>query len=196
MHSFNGTFIALFNHNLSATSYTFITKIPMRLSENKLPFSFKLVVGAAVVGSVSCAVRNAVRHRRHTTFAGKTVLISGGSRGLGLELARAFASEEADLILIGREIGKLMPASRSKLRQSTFTPGLCNSFTDGDQVRKGIAYIAQGGAIDVLINNAGRIRVGPADKASLRNNQIPSSQDTTTKQTDRATCRCTHATHF
>ncbi|MBA3949680.1 MAG: SDR family NAD(P)-dependent oxidoreductase, partial [Acidobacteria bacterium] len=51
-------------------------------------------VGAALIG------RAIARRRRAMDFAGKVVVITGGSRGLGLVLARAFARQGARLALI------------------------------------------------------------------------------------------------
>ncbi len=46
-------------------------------------------LAAAVAGEMAA---RQLRKRRRMDFGGKTVLIIGGSRGLGLELARRFAS--------------------------------------------------------------------------------------------------------
>src|SRR3990170_7640998 len=79
----------------------------MSETKPKIPFGFKLAVGAALLSAVSYAARSAARHKRRVDFIGKTVLISGASRGLGLELARGFAGEGANLILVARDDGNL-----------------------------------------------------------------------------------------
>ena len=61
-------------------------------SQSSLPLVAKL----GLIGALGAAAIYAARQRRRMDFAGKTVLISGASRGLGLELARAFADEGAD----------------------------------------------------------------------------------------------------
>ena len=66
-------------------------------SQSSLPLVAKL----GLIGALGAAAIYAARQRRRMDFAGKTVLISGASRGLGLELARAFADEGADLVLLG-----------------------------------------------------------------------------------------------
>src|SRR5829696_2846488 len=104
------------------------------------------------------------RRRHPYAFAGKSVLITGGSRGLGLVIARQLASEGARLTLIARDEAELQRAA-SDLR-GTY-PDL-NVLTLAADIRKrydvdrAIAQAASHhGAIDVLINNAGTIQVGP-----------------------------------
>src|SRR5436190_1292283 len=59
-----------------------------------------------------------VRRLRAIDFAGRTIVISGGSRGLGLELARLFAAEGARLALLARDAGELERAARLDPRGS------------------------------------------------------------------------------
>ena len=58
------------------------------------------------------AARIVLRRRRAISFAGRTVVISGGSRGLGLELARLFAAEGARLVLLARDSADLDRAAK------------------------------------------------------------------------------------
>ena len=53
-------------------------------SQSSLPLVAKL----GLIGALGAAAIYAARQRRRMDFDGKTVLISGASRGLGLELAR------------------------------------------------------------------------------------------------------------
>lgn len=80
----------------------------------------------------------------------KTILITGGSEGLGLELAKILLAERAEVIICGRSKEKLDNASQilasSKLR--TFK---CD-VSDYNQVELLVKNIAK---LDVLINNAG-----------------------------------------
>src|SRR5215208_270482 len=67
-----------------------------------------LAVAAAAIGAF-IAVREA-RSRRYD-FADKVVLITGGSRGLGLVLARQLAREGARLVLLARDDDELQRAT-------------------------------------------------------------------------------------
>ncbi|HEV8343825.1 MAG TPA: ketoacyl reductase, partial [Candidatus Binatia bacterium] len=51
----------------------------------------RLITMALIGASAAAAAYTILRERRRMDFRGKTVLISGASRGLGLELARGFA---------------------------------------------------------------------------------------------------------
>jgi short-subunit dehydrogenase len=133
-------------------------------SQTTSTLPLKLVLtGAAVAGAAY-----AVRRRRRIDFAGRTVLLSGASRGLGLELARGFAAEGANVVLMARDQERLNDAfleleaygARASIRQ-------CD-VTDRAEARRTVSsVIDQFGAIDVLINNAGIIQVGPAENMQL-----------------------------
>src|SRR4051794_19917223 len=71
---------------------------------------------AAAAGAFMLA-RTAVKRKRDYDFRGKTVLITGGSRGLGLVLARQFAAEGARLVICARDQQEL-DFARAELAQS------------------------------------------------------------------------------
>src|SRR5438552_2432367 len=62
-------------------------------------------VAAAGVGA--CLAWRAYRSNYGYDFRGKTVLITGGSRGLGLVLARRFAAEGAKVAICARDADEL-----------------------------------------------------------------------------------------
>jgi short-subunit dehydrogenase len=134
-------------------------------SNSQTPFLVKLaVIGTAVAaGAVYIA-----RERRRMDFAGKTVVISGASRGLGLELARVFADEGADLVLLARDEADLAYASAELRRYGTNVTPLTCDVTRQQDVREVISKVFAGaGKIDVLVNNAGTIQVGPVENMDL-----------------------------
>lgn len=113
--------------------------------------------GALVLGSAL------VRAFRKTTFKDKVVLIMGGSRGLGLELARLFAREGAVLALVARDEKELERAKGLLACLDTVHTFTCD-VSDHDLTKQTIAKIeAELGPIDVLINNAGQIQAGPVE---------------------------------
>ena len=59
------------------------------------------LIGAAGLGALVLA--RAWRRREAYDFAGKSVLVTGGSRGLGLVIARQLADEGANLTLLARD---------------------------------------------------------------------------------------------
>jgi NAD(P)-dependent dehydrogenase (short-subunit alcohol dehydrogenase family) len=118
---------------------------------------------AAVVGSTVLA-RSVVRRRRLIGLAGKTVVITGGSRGLGLVLARTLVEQGARVAICARDTGELERAREDleHLGGEIYT-ATCD-VTDRDDVLRFIAGVEDDfGAIDVLVNNAGIIQVGPIE---------------------------------
>ena len=100
--------------------------------------------------------------RKDFSFAGKSVLITGGSRGLGLVLARRLAAEGARVALLARDANELARAREevSKAGAEAITV-VCDLF-DRAQTESAVERVVNRfGAIDVLINNAGVIEVGP-----------------------------------
>jgi NAD(P)-dependent dehydrogenase (short-subunit alcohol dehydrogenase family) len=130
---------------------------------------------AALFGAVTLAgVRlvNGSLRRGRFRFGGKTVLITGGARGLGLALARRFAAERATLVLVSRTEAELERARHE------LTARGASVFTVPADVRSPNAIdaliertLALTGRIDVLVNNAGVIHVGPATHATIEDYQ-------------------------
>jgi short-subunit dehydrogenase len=99
---------------------------------------------------------------------GKVVLITGGSRGLGLAVARRMADEGARLAICGRDPESLERARASLAKLGAEVMAVPVDVTDPTSVEELIEAVRQRlGPIDVLINNAGVIEVGPAVTASV-----------------------------
>lgn len=125
-----------------------------------------LLLGAGV--GLITAARMAARNRREIGFTDRVVLITGGSRGLGLLLARRFAREGAQVVLAARDVDELERAreSLSSFRYPTIT--FPCDVTDRKQVDTMISQVTDlVGGIDILVNNAGAIEVGPMDTMTL-----------------------------
>jgi NAD(P)-dependent dehydrogenase (short-subunit alcohol dehydrogenase family) len=112
----------------------------------------------------------AVRTRRTSAFSfrDKAVVIVGGSRGLGLVLARELAAEGARLALIARDAEELERARRDLESRGARAATIVCDIRERQQVETAITQAATlSGGIDVLINDAGIIQVGPFDHMTI-----------------------------
>jgi NAD(P)-dependent dehydrogenase (short-subunit alcohol dehydrogenase family) len=95
---------------------------------------------------------------------GRTALITGASRGLGLALARGLAARGWNLILTARDHDRLR-AVRDELAIITHVAALAGDVID-PMHREELAVLARGHAgLDALINNAGAL--GPSPQPEL-----------------------------
>ncbi|MBN1614513.1 MAG: SDR family oxidoreductase [Deltaproteobacteria bacterium] len=90
---------------------------------------------------------------------GKNVIVTGGSRGIGLEIARAFLKEGANVFTIARN-GDSLAASVRNLKKDVKPGRTVAGYSCDVGNREGIAgtirqIASQNGGIDVVINNAG-----------------------------------------
>jgi short-subunit dehydrogenase len=111
-------------------------------------------------------VRDAIRAR---SFAHSVVVISGGSRGLGLLMGKEFAKEGASLALLARDEAELRRAQN--IIQLAYPECLVHYYvcdcTKADEVKKTIQEVIHTfGHIDVLVNNAGVISSMPISNAT------------------------------
>ncbi len=132
----------------------------------------KRVNTASVLGIAGLCVaaiyagRKLVRSAGQTGFQlrGKTVLLSGGSRGLGLALAHQFGMQGARLALCARDGAELERACSFLAQKGIEARSFTADLTQTDQINSLVErVIGEFGSIDILVNNAGRIRVGSFD---------------------------------
>ena len=98
-------------------------------------------------------------------FHNKHVVITGGSRGLGLVLARQFADAGARLSICSRDANELARAVGDLAAHGARIVAIECDVTERHRVREFVAVARQrNGPVDVLINNAGVIRVGPTEE--------------------------------
>ena len=94
-------------------------------------------------------------------FKDKTVVITGGSEGVGAATARLFAEAGANLMLVARNKKKLESIA-AELRDKTHVELFAMDVTDADacvDLFKKAAF--EFGRVDILINNAGYHARGP-----------------------------------
>lgn len=132
-------------------------------------------IGAAVSAGLAGAVafRAAVRWSRRFSFAGKTVLVTGGSRGLGLVIARKLVDAAARVAICARTRSQVEAAGHELRRRAAKVAGadvLAYECDVGNRqhVDEMVSDIREHwGPIDVLINVAGMIEVGPLESMTL-----------------------------
>lgn len=103
------------------------------------------------------------RRQAGSFYQGKVVVVTGGSRGLGLAMARCLAERGADLALLARDPDELGRAKADLARFGRTVSTWPCDLTSEDQIAATIRDAFNfHGRLDVLINNAGEIVVGPA----------------------------------
>lgn len=117
-----------------------------------------LLLAGALVGGLLLA-RGAVRRVR---LEGAVVLVTGSSRGLGLQIARELVARGAKVVITGRDHETLERALDDLEQRGGEVVAFPADLTEPDQLRA-LARRARDvlGPIDVLVHNAGQIQVGP-----------------------------------
>jgi short-subunit dehydrogenase len=129
------------------------------------------VAGAGLLcaGATAAAAYGCVRRMGARRLRGKVVLITGSSRGLGLALAEEFGRRGAKLVLTARNPWELERAKQSLVERGLVERGDDVLVAPADLRQAGEAqHVVQRatevfGRVDVLVNNAGVITVGPVE---------------------------------
>src|SRR6184192_2092053 len=94
----------------------------------------------------------------------KVVLITGGSRGLGLVLARRICAAGGKVALLARDNDELTRAKTDLTRRGGRVFTIQCDLLESEQIHLAVRQtIDRFGKIDILINNAGVIEVGPLE---------------------------------
>ena len=126
-----------------------------------------LTITGAALGT-AYAARVVLRRSRRLPIDGKVVLITGGSRGLGLLLAREAASRNARVAICARDDDELNRAANELRDRGADVLAVQCDLTVRPQVEEFVAgTIRHFGAIDFLIHNAGTITVGPVEEMTI-----------------------------
>jgi NAD(P)-dependent dehydrogenase (short-subunit alcohol dehydrogenase family) len=118
-----------------------------------------LLAGALLLGAW-LAIR-VIRTSRYS-LRDKVAVITGGSRGLGLVLARHICAQGGNLALIARDADELARAKADLAPRGGAVLTVECDLLDARQIQSAVQQIIDRfGRIDILINNAGIIEVGP-----------------------------------
>lgn len=102
--------------------------------------------------------------RRSGLMNGKVVLITGGSRGLGLQLAREFGASGASVVICARGREGLDRAVAELSGRGVRAHGVVCDVTDADAVEDLLDEAERHfGRLDAVVNSAGIMRVGPQE---------------------------------
>ncbi|HWR35242.1 MAG TPA: SDR family NAD(P)-dependent oxidoreductase [Clostridia bacterium] len=128
-----------------------------------------LAAGGAVAGvGMALAGRAAWNYMRATDLRGQVVLITGASRGLGFAMAQEFAALGCRLVICARKEDELEWAAEDLRRRGPGVLAIRCDVANRDDVNKMVEQAtAHFGGIDVLVNNAGVIAVGPIECQSI-----------------------------
>jgi NAD(P)-dependent dehydrogenase (short-subunit alcohol dehydrogenase family) len=123
-----------------------------------------IVKAAATVAATFLLANSVVRKNHRYSVKDKVVLITGGSRGLGLVLAREFGSEGAKIVICARDEIELDHARIDLESRGIHVLTVKCDVTINSEVADMVDRIYDHfGQIDVLVNNAGIIQVGPLE---------------------------------
>lgn len=123
-----------------------------------------LVVGGIATG-VWWAARKLIRQRRWFEFAGKSVIVAGGSRGLGLVIARQLVSAGARVAICARTEDDLLAVAKELKGNGGEVLAIECDVRNRAAVQTLVdRTIAEFGGADVLFNVAGAMKVGPLDE--------------------------------
>lgn len=136
------------------------------MTKNRSGIAVLCVAGG--LAAMGIALRTVVRSKRYMSLENRTVLITGGSRGLGLSLARFAVDEGANVAICARDQAELDCARDELTARGGRVLALACDVTIPDQVEALIRNVVEDfGALDVLINNAGVIQVGPMEEMTI-----------------------------
>jgi citronellol/citronellal dehydrogenase len=110
------------------------------------------------------------------SLSGKTVFISGASRGIGLAIAKRVAADGANIALIAKTAephpklpGTVYTAAKEIEEAGGQALPIVGDIRDGDSVASAVAKtVEQFGGIDVCVNNASAINLGSIEDVPLK----------------------------
>jgi NAD(P)-dependent dehydrogenase (short-subunit alcohol dehydrogenase family) len=99
---------------------------------------------------------------------GKTAIVTGGNRGIGAAIARAFAGEGCAVVLAARDEARLSETAGELEASGAAVLAVPTDVTDEAEVERLFAQTKERfGRLDILVNNAGAFDGGPLDELTL-----------------------------
>src|ERR1700742_4638846 len=110
------------------------------------------------------------------TLTGKTMFISGASRGIGLSIAKRVAADGANIALVAKTAephpklpGTIYTAAEEIEQAGGNALPIVGDIRDGDSVAEAVTKaVEQFGAIDICVNNASAINLGSITEVPLK----------------------------
>src|SRR2546421_9742022 len=125
--------------------------------------NFRGLLLAVALMLVAWIIARLIRMARYP-LREKVVLITGGSRGLGLVIARQICARGGNVALIARDPDELARAKADLSTRGGNVLTIQCDLLDAEQIHAAVReVIDRFGKIDILINNAGIIEVGPLE---------------------------------
>ncbi len=141
---------------------------------SKIAFGGVVLGAAAGLGTVLAGhqLLKALHLKHADDLRGQTVLITGGSRGLGLALAEEFARQGCRVVICARDHEELLRARQQLEGLGTEILALACDVSRQEEVEH-IVQVARRhfGRIEILVNNAGIISAGPLRSQRLEDFQ-------------------------
>ncbi|HLJ86485.1 MAG TPA: SDR family NAD(P)-dependent oxidoreductase [Candidatus Angelobacter sp.] len=121
-----------------------------------------ILAGAATGLALTTALRQIRKRRQFADLRGQTVLITGGSRGLGLALAEEFGRQGCRVVICARYQDELVRARQQLESLGVETAAMPCDVSKPEDAEQLIHFATKHfGRIDILVNNAATISVGP-----------------------------------
>ena len=125
---------------------------------------YKLLAFAAGGAASAVMVKRLVQANRHFDFYGRVAIVTGGSRGLGLVLARKLVDAGVRVVICARTEQDLVAAEQELRHRGGEVLAVECDVRDPQQVQSLVDQVVEKfGTVDLLFNVAGIIQVGPLD---------------------------------